>query len=97
MLKPGLSLFEIIWPMPCAQFGGTLGLTGQRRVLVHPGLNKGKLELTVATMLWDQTLHLSVDQSSQGGPALRASPGAQAEHLFLLCPFVARASPCYHR
>lgn len=97
MLKPGLPLLETIWPMPCARFGWTLGITGQGRVLVHPGFSKGKLELTVATMLWDQTSYLSADESSQGGPALRASPGAQAEHLFLLYPFVAHVSSHYRR
>jgi len=69
----------------------------QGEILAHPSFNKDMLELTMAIMLWGQTSHLSADQSSWGGPALRASPGAQAAHVSLLCPFMACVSSDRHR
>ena len=69
----------------------------QGKVLAHPVFNKDMPELTVATMLRDQTSYLSVDRASRGGSALRTSPGAHAESMSLLYPFMARVSSDHHR
>lgn len=79
--------------MPLASFGWTLGLVVRKEEARKSfGFNRDMQELTVAMMLRGQTSYLSLHPSSQGGPAFHASSGAQAEHMSLLYPFMARVS-----
>lgn len=60
--------------------------------MAYAGFNKGMTKLTTATMLQGQASYLSMDRSCWDGPALCTSPGAQAERMSLLHPFMAHVS-----